>query len=102
MDTYYVIPITCAMNNKALSLFFIPPFEQLPTCFLVNISRTSRSCLLYMVYIFVITFTFSGAISLKMILTTEEVITATIKVISATTKVNLTTEEVITTTLNII
>ena len=43
---------------------------------------------------FVITFQFSRAISLKMILTTEEVITATLKGISATTKVILTTEEV--------
>ena len=48
------------------------------------------------------TFTFSGSIYLKMILTTEEVITATLTVISATTKVILTTEEVITTTLHII
>ena len=46
-------------------------------------SRTSRSCLLYMVYMF-------------------EVITATLKVISAATKVMLTTEEVNITTLNII
>ena len=55
-----------------------------------------------MVYIFVITLTFSGAIFLKKILTTEEVFTASLKIISATTIVILTTEEVITSTLNII
>ena len=38
----------------------------------------------------------------KVILTTEEVITAIFKVISATTKVILATEEVIITTLNVI
>ena len=37
-----------------------------------------------------------------MILTTEEVTTATLKVISATTKVILTTEEVITTTFKVV
>ena len=56
----------------------------------------------YMVYIFVITLTFSGAISLKKILNTDEVFTAFLKVISATTKVILTTGEVITSTLIII
>ena len=81
----------------------MPPFEQLPT-FLVNTSRTSRSCYLYIVYKLVITFTSAGAIfqKLKKILTTGEVITATLKVISATTKVILTTEGKITTTLKII
>ena len=38
----------------------------------------------------------------KLILTTEKVITATLKVISATTKVILTTEEVFTATLKVI
>ena len=40
---------------------------------------------------FVITFTYSGAIFSKVILTTEEVITAILKVILATTKVILAT-----------
>ena len=39
---------------------------------------------------------------LKVIMTTGEVITGTLKVISATTKVILTTEEMITTTLKVI
>ena len=72
---------------------------------------------------FVIIFTFSGAIfqrlswrlkkwsqpflkvisaTTKVILVTEEVIIATLNVISATTKVILATEEVIITTLNVI
>ena len=40
--------------------------------------------------------------NLKLILTTKKVITVTLSVISATTKVTLTTEEVITTTFKVI
>ena len=86
------------MNIPALSFYLMPSFEQFTT-FLVNI-RTSRSCLLYMyTYLLYLLyyFTLSGAI-LKMILTTEEMTTATLKVVSAATKVILATEEVIATT----
>ena len=39
------------MYNNTSSLYFIAPYEQFPTVFLVNSSRTSRSCKLYIWYI---------------------------------------------------
>ena len=44
VDTYYFISAKYEMYNKALSLYFIPPFEQFSTFFLVNTSRLSCSC----------------------------------------------------------
>ena len=90
------------MYNKALSFYCIPPFELFSTfCF----SEYQKDFLLMLTlyginvcyYFHILSSHFS-----KDILTIEEVITATFKVISATTKVILANEEVTTATLNVI
>ena len=58
--------------------------------------------LIFLWYKYLLLLLHSVVTFLKVILTTGEVITATLKIMSATTKVILTTEEVITTTLKVI
>ena len=69
------------MCNKVLSLYFIPPFEQFATFFseyqqdfILLILTLYGTNVCYYVYI-------SWSHHLKLILTTEEVITATLKLI---------------------
>ena len=52
------------MYNKALSLYLLPPYEQF-TAFFSQFKQDFSLMLFYMVYMFVITFTFSGAIFQK-------------------------------------
>ena len=87
------------MYNKALSLYFIPPYEQFPT-FVFSEYNHDFLLILFLYDINVCYYFYSLWCHFsKVILTTGEVITATVKVISATTKEVFATEEVITTTL---
>ena len=66
------------MYNKALSLYFIPPFEQFSNVFFEGIQAGLLAHGNFIWYKIFITFTFSRAIFPELILTTEEVITATL------------------------
>ena len=85
------------MYNKALSLYFIPTFEQfpIPARYLVHVNIIYDINVCY--YFYSLWSHFS-----KVILAIKEVITSTFKVIPATTKVILAAYEVIIATLNVI
>ena len=94
-------------------MYFIPLYERFPTFFSQYKQDFSFMLIVYDInvcyYFYILWCHFSKVITAtiisattKVILTTEEVITTTLKVISATTKVSLATEEVITVTLKII
>ena len=66
------------MYNKALSLYFIPPFEQFPMFFSEYKQDFSLMVTLYGIYLCYYLYILSSHFS-KVILTTEELITATLK-----------------------
>ena len=66
------------MYNKALSLYFIHPFEQFPTFFSEYKQDFLFMLTLYGINLCYYSYIFSSHFS-KVILTTEEVITATLK-----------------------
>ena len=90
------------MCNKALSLYFISPFEQFTTFF----SEYQQDFISLMLTFYGISICYYAYILWsyfsKIDLGTEEVITAILKIIQTTTKVILNTNQVITFTLKVI
>ena len=102
VDTYYFIFVKYEMYNIALRLYLIPPFDEFPTVVFREYQQNiSLMLTLYSINVFYYFYILRSYFS-KVILTTEKVITAALKVISATTNVILATEEAITAYLKII